>query len=74
MSRRAPAVLEQILTPWSDRTGGVAHDLTEELMYDDREERERRQLRDLMSPVPVPRLAGADEDEPPEPHIVRGID
>ncbi|HET6358280.1 hypothetical protein OG905_03980 [Streptomyces sp. NBC_00322] len=42
-------------------------------MHDDKQERERP-ARDLVSLAPAPRLAGVDEDEPPEPHIVRGID
>ncbi|MET7622260.1 hypothetical protein [Streptomyces sp. NPDC005408] len=42
-------------------------------MYEDQQERERP-ARDVVSLAPTPRLAGVEEDEPAEPHIVRGID
>ncbi|MGW6525528.1 hypothetical protein [Streptomyces sp. NPDC054962] len=45
----------------------------EDQMYDTPEEN-NRQYQDAQALAPPLRLAGIDEDDPLEPHVVRGID
>ncbi|KQX66445.1 hypothetical protein [Streptomyces sp. Root1310] len=77
----APGVTPTILRPEQASCPGPLHGgpvpppspPEEEHMYDTPQENSR-QAQDAQALAPPLRLAGIDEDDPLEPHVVRGID